>query len=302
MTHLPFSGLISFARAPILDLAADFRADVGVLGLPFDIALGFRPGARFAPRAIREASLRYALPPEGFYDLRTGQRKLAGLQLVDAGDVILPSLEPELARNRITEAAQQLKSRVKLPIFLGGDHSVSYPLLRAFSDVKDLHIVQLDAHLDFTDVRNDTRFSNSSPFRRACEDLPNLKHITTIGLRGLRFDEEAVQAAKSRGHALVGMWDCADLEKVIQQLPEGKNVYLSFDVDVLDPAVLPATSSPEVDGMSYATAMTLIRETVKRNTLVGLDVVELTPALDASGNSNLLIARLIMETLTEVFS
>ena len=302
MSHLPFSGLISFARAPAVDLSADFSADVGVLGIPFDIALGFRPGARFAPRAIREASLRYALPPEGFYDLRSGKRKLVGLQMMDAGDVILPSLEPELARDRITEAAKQLKSGVKFPVFLGGDHSVSYPILRAFSDVEDLHIVQLDAHLDFTDVRNDTRFSNSSPFRRACEDLPNLKHITTIGLRGLRFDEEAVQSARSRGHTLIGMWDCEDLQAVIQQLPEGKNVYLTFDVDVLDPAVLPATSSPEVDGMDYRTAMTLIRETVKRNHMVGMDVVEMTPNLDASGNSNLLIARLIMETLTEVFS
>lgn len=301
MSHLPFSGLISFARSPVVDLTGSFSADVGVLGIPFDIALGFRPGARFAPRAIREASLRYTLPEEGFYDLRSGTRKLAGLKLVDAGDVVLPSLEPELARDRITLAAKQLRSSVKLPVFLGGDHSVSYPILRAFEDVQDLHIVQLDAHLDFTDVRNDTRFSNSSPFRRACEDLPNLTHITTIGLRGLRFDEEAVQAARARGHTLIGMWACEDLQEVIQQLPENKNVYLSFDVDVLDPAVLPATSSPEVDGMTYRTAMHLIRETVRRNHLKGLDVVELTPNLDPSGNSNLLIARLIMETLQEVF-
>lgn len=301
MSHLPFSGLISFARSLVVDLTGSFSADVGVLGIPFDLALGFRPGARFAPRAIREASLRYTLPEEGFYDLRSGTRKLAGLKLVDAGDVVLPSLEPELARDRITLAAKQLRSSVKLPVFLGGDHSVSYPILRAFEDVQDLHIVQLDAHLDFTDVRNDTRFSNSSPFRRACEALPNLTHITTIGLRGLRFDEEAVQAARSRGHTLIGMWDCEDLQEVIQQLPEGKNVYLSFDVDVLDPAVLPATSSPEVDGMTYRTAMHLIRETVRRNLLKGLDVVELTPNLDPSGNSNLLIARLIMETLQEVF-
>ncbi|WP_034341184.1 arginase family protein [Deinococcus misasensis] len=301
MSHLPFSGLISFARSPVVDLTVSFNADVGVLGIPFDIALGFRPGARFAPRAIREASLRYTLPEEGFYDLRSGTRKLAGLKLVDAGDVVLPSLEPELARDRITLAAKQLRSSVKLPVFLGGDHSVSYPILRAFEDVQDLHIVQLDAHLDFTDVRNDTRFSNSSPFRRACEDLPNLTHITTIGLRGLRFDEEAVQAARVRGHTLIGMWACEDLQEVIQQLPENKNVYLSFDVDVLDPTVLPATSSPEVDGMTYRTAMHLIRETVRRNHLMGLDVVELTPHLDHSGNSNLLIARLIMETLQEVF-
>ena len=147
----------------IENLEHEWRADVGVLGIPFDIALGFRPGARFAPRAIREASLRYALPKEGFYDLKTDRQRLVNLELRDVGDVDLPSLEPELARNRIEMAARALRERVKLPVFLGGDHSVSYPILRAFDDVPDLHIVQIDAHLDFTDVRNDTKFSNSSP-------------------------------------------------------------------------------------------------------------------------------------------
>jgi agmatinase len=199
---LPFAGIPSFARAPIANLEHDWQSDVGVLGVPFDIALGFRPGARFAPRAIREASLRYALSPEGFYDLRTDRFRLSNLNISDAGDVDLPSLEPELARSRIETAARALRSRVRLPVFLGGDHSISYPLLKAFDDVPDLHVVQIDAHLDFTDVRNETRFSNSSPFRRACEEMPNLKHITTIGLRGLRdhrlayFDAQIWAVAK----------------------------------------------------------------------------------------------------------
>jgi agmatinase len=299
---LPFAGIPSFARAPITDLGTDWRADVGVLGVPFDIALGFRPGARFAPRSIREASLRYALSSEGFYDLRTDRVRLSGLTLRDVGDVDLPSLEPELARQRIELAARALRSRAKLPVFLGGDHSVSYPILRAFDDVPDLHIVQVDAHLDFTDIRNDTRYSNSSPFRRACEDLPNLTHITTLGLRGLRFDREAVNAARSRGHTLVGMWELSDLEAAISRLPADKNVYISFDVDALDPAFFPATSSPEPDGLSYASAMRILGATAERNRIVGFDLVEFAPNLDPSGNSALFAARLIVETLMAVFS
>ena len=298
---LPYAGIPSFARAPMADLETDWHADVGVLGVPFDIALGFRPGARFAARAIREASLRFALTRAGFYDLRSDRVRLAGLELRDVGDVNLPSLEPELARERIETAARALRARVRLPVFLGGDHSVTYPILRAYNDVPDLHVVQVDAHLDFTDERNGTRYSNSSPFRRAVEDLPNLTHITTIGLRGLRFDREAIHAAQTRGHTLIPTWEMNDLAAVILRLPQGKAVYLSFDVDALDPSVLPATSSPEVDGLSYATAMRIVQATAERNQLVGLDVVELTPNLDPSGNSALLTARLVMETLMAVF-
>lgn len=302
LPHLPFSGIATFARAPQSDLTGQWSADAAVLGIPFDIALGFRPGARFAPRAIRDASLRYALPPEGFYDLRTGAMRLSGIQLRDAGDVALPSLEPELARASIEEAASLLRTRCTLPVFIGGDHSVSYPILRAYGDVDDLHIVQIDAHLDYTDTRNGTRFSNSSPFRRASEDLRNLTHITILGLRGLRTDREAVDAARARGHTLVPAWQLRGLESAAEQLPQGKSVYLSFDVDVLDPAVLPATSSPEVDGLTYAEAMALVASTVQRNRLVGFDLVELAPNLDASGNSALLASRLIMETLAEAFT
>ena len=303
MSHLPFSGIATFARGSVVEPGGDWTADVGVLGVPFDTHLGFRPGARFAPRRLREASLRYALAPEGFYDLESGRERLAGLRLVDAGDVELPTLEEALARERIEAAARDVRARARLPVFLGGDHSVSFPLLRAFADVPDLHVVQLDAHLDFTDARNSSAFSNSSPFRRAVEAMPNLVHVTTLGLRGLRFDREAVEAARARGHTLVPMTEVQDrFEEVVRRLPEGKSVYLSVDVDAFDPSVIPGTSSPEPDGFTYALAARLIRETVRHNRLVGMDVVELAPDLDPTGRSALIVARFVMETLCEVFS
>ena len=112
---LPFAGIPSFARSPLESLDADWKADVGVLGVPFDIALGYRPGARFAPRSIREASLRFSLAAGGFYDLREKRVRLQGLELRDVGDVDVPSLEPQLARQRIGSAARQLRSKVRLP-------------------------------------------------------------------------------------------------------------------------------------------------------------------------------------------
>jgi agmatinase len=296
----PYAGIATFGRAPHRPLDADWRARVGVLGVPFDIAGGFRSGARLGPRAIREASLRYALPPEGFHELETGRTLLAGLDLVDAGDVDLPSLEDALARVRIEEAARRLRARVDLPLFLGGDHSVSEGLLRAFGDVESLHVVQLDAHLDFSDARDGTRHSNSSPFRRAAEALPSLGPVTVLGLRGLRIDPEALAAARARGHVLVGAHELRDGGSASDRLPRGRPVYLSIDLDVLDPTILAGTSSPEVDGLDYRTVRDLVRATAERNTVVGVDLVELAPSLDPSGLSALVAARLALDVLAAV--
>lgn len=297
-SHLPYGGIATFARGPLLEPTDDWQADIAVLGIPFDIALGFRPGARFAPRALREASLR-VVPPFCGLD---GITHLADTSFADAGDVVLPSLEPELAHERITATAKAVRQRSRLPIFLGGDHSVSYPLLRAFADVPDLHVLQLDAHLDFTDQRNGTRWSNSSPFRRACEELPNLQHISTLGLRGLRFDQEAVAAAHARGHSLVEMSAINDnIEAVLLDLPQCKNLYISIDVDGFEPALIPATSSPEPEGLSYGQGVQILAHAAKHNNIVGLDLVELAPNLDPTGRSELIMARLIMETLCHIF-
>ncbi len=297
-TELSFTGPATFFKAPHQPLTEPWQAEVGLLGLPYDFAVGYRPGARFAPSALREASGRYAPGPEGWFDLETETYRLQGVRLVDAGDVDPAQLEyPETFR-RITEAARALRERVKLPVFVGGDHSVTYPILRAYDDLEELHIVQLDAHLDFSDSRNATRFSNSSPFRRAVEDVPGLKHITVVGLRGLRTSPEAYQAAKNRGHTLITASRVREnLPWVLAQLPKGKKVYLSFDADVLDPSILPGTSSPEVEGLSYGESLQIVRRTLEQNQLVGLDFVELAPNLDSSDLSALVGARLLAEVL-----
>ena len=295
---LSSAGMSTFARSPLATLDADWHADAAILGVPFDITVDPRPGARFAPRAIRDASLRYAVPPEGLWNWHTNETILAGRSLRDVGDVDLPSREPELAHARIEAAARAVRARCSVPVFLGGDHSVSYPLLRAFDDVEDLHVVQLDAHLDFSDVCDDTKWSNASPFRRAVESLPNLTHITTIGLRSVRTDREAVATAKARGHTLLHA-DRVTREGQLpaDTLPVGKKVYLSIDVAVFDPVVFSGTSSPDVDGLSYRKVSSIIKDVVSANTIIGVDCVELTPDVDGSELSALVVARLLVETL-----
>lgn len=295
--ELPFTGPATFFKAPYRPLSQAWQADVGLLGLPYDFAIGFRPGARFAPGALREASGRYTLGPAGYFDPESERYRLQGVSLVDAGDVDPAQLEYAESFRRITEAARELKKRVRLPVFVGGDHSVSYPVLLAYQESSALHVVQFDAHLDFSDSRNATRYANSSPFRRAAEALPDL-HITVLGLRGLRTDPEAWRAAKERGHTLVTAHRIRqDLEGVIALLPQGKRVYLSFDIDVLTPSLAPGTSSPEVDGLSYAEAIALVGATFRRNEVIGCDLTEVAPNLDPSGLTALVAARLLAETL-----
>lgn len=303
-TELTFTGPATFFKAPYVAWGAagvpslTEPYDAAFLGVPFDFAVGYRPGARFAPAAVRQASGRFALPPEGYYDFANDRRRLAGARLADAGDVDPNQLEHADTRARISAAARRLRQLARLPLFVGGDHSVSYPLLEAFADVEGLAVVQLDAHLDFSDERNGTRFSNSSPFRRAAEALPSLGTITTVGLRGLRADAEAFAAARRRGHVLIGAAEVhADLRAALARLPGGAPVYLSIDVDALDPAELPGTSSPEPGGLGFAQVVALIEAVVARNRLVAVDLTELSPELDPSGRSALLAARLLGETL-----
>jgi arginase family enzyme len=226
---------------------------------------------------------------------------LAGLGLVDAGDVDLDGLEPEAARARITAAARALRGRARWPVFLGGDHGITHPLLRAFDDVAELHVVQFDAHLDFSERRGEELHGNSSPFRRAVEDLPGLVHITVIGLRGLRTDPEAHAQALARGHTLITADEvAADLAAVVERLPSDRRVYVSLDVDALDPSVMAGTGSPEVDGLRYRDLAALVAGVAERNRIVGADVVELAPTLDPSGLSALVATRAVFDLWTAV--
>ncbi|HZW26807.1 MAG TPA: arginase family protein [Trueperaceae bacterium] len=297
--ELSFTGPATFFKAPLLDPGSGQGGhDVACLGVPYDFAVGYRPGARFAPAAVRAASGRLAWPEEGLYDLASDRRRLAGLGLVDLGDVDPLQLDAEATFARITAAARAARKTARLPVFVGGDHSISFPLLQAFDDEHDLHVVQFDAHLDFSDARNGTRLSNSSPFRRAFETSDGLTGRTVVGLRGMRADEEAVAASRELGHRLIRADEVHDsLAEVLARLPRGRRVYVSFDVDCLDPAELPGTSSPEPGGLSFRQLEVLLGAVIEHNELLGLDLTELAPGLDPSGRSELLAARVLAESL-----
>jgi agmatinase len=295
--EMPSTGPATFFKAPWRPDADRGEAHVGVLGVPYDEGAGSRPGARFGPVALRDVSGRFALPSEGFYDLDAGVMRLAGARIVDVGDVDPVQNDAEATFERVTSAARRLRTVARLPVFVGGDHSVTYPLLRAYDDVPELHVVQLDAHLGFSQLRRGSRLTNASTFRRAVEEVPGLKRITALGLRELQAGREAVEEARARGHALLSARRVReDLDGAINELPERAAVYLSIDVDVFDPAVLPGTADPEPDGLGYDRVLRIVDAVIGRNRLVGVDLVELAPRLDPGGRSAHVAARLLMDT------
>lgn len=311
---MPFAGIATFARAPYQASPAPGSADFAVYGIPFDCAVGYRPGQRLAPRAIRDMSTRLALPwgeqNPGYWDVQEDRRYLEGARLVDAGDVDVHYFDLE----RLDAATDALVGGIigagAVPVGLGGDHSVTFPAIAALAPLfapggplagRRLHIVQVDAHLDFTDQIEGFVRSNSSPIRRAAA-LPYVGGVTVLGVRGIRTNPEAYAAAEQRGHRMVLMQDIRShgMAAALAALPAGEPVYLTLDIDGLDPAVAPGTSSPEPDGLTYAEARAIAQVTAAQNQVVAMDVVEVNPYLDPGGLTSLLAARLALESMAFV--
>jgi agmatinase len=302
----PPAGIASFARAPLAQLGEPVAADVVVLGVPWDGGTGLRGGARHGPRAIREASLRFPLwaegQPAGYWDVEDEAQRLAGVRVVDCGDVAVVRASQAGTADAITAAARQARAGGGLLLTLGGDHSISYPLVRAFDDCPGLGVVQLDAHLDYADAVQGVRISSSSPLRRIGE-LPFVGPMAAIGLRGLRTDPAAFAAARARGNALVTR---AALRRdgaaaVVERLPAMEQVYITIDIDALDPTLAPGASAPELDGLGYDELRAVLRAVARRSRVVGIDVVEVSPPLDPTGSTALAAAQAAIELLGAVF-
>ena len=301
----PPYGISTFARAP-LARPGDSAADVVVLGVPWDGGTGLRGGARHGPRAIREASQRFPLwtdqQPSGYWDVAEEQWRLAGVRIVDCGDVAIVRASQERTVEAITAAARAARNGGGLLVTLGGDHSITFPLVRAFDDHQHLGVIQLDAHLDFADTVQGVRLNSSTPLRRVSE-LPFVGSMAVIGLRGLRTDPAAFAAARERGNALVTRESLRrdGPAAVAASLPAIGQVYLTIDIDVLDPALAPGASAPELDGLRYDELREILRAIARRSRVVGIDVVEVSPPLDPSGATALAAAQAVVELLGAVF-
>ncbi len=303
---LPFTGIAAFAKVPPYNPDDPSAPHAAILGIPFDEGTTNLSGARLGPRAIREASTQYAFYKRGrgYHDLEADRPMLAGLELRDAGDVEIVPMQPEETHARIARGVQSLASRGILPVCLGGDHSITYPLVRALAGGGNaegpLHLVQVDAHLDFVDRLDGSRLTHASPMRRISE-LPGVRGWAQIGARSIVSTAEDLRAARAFwAHVVPGDRVAAGRAEVPPP-PPGSRLYLSFDIDVLDPAAAPGTGFPEPGGISFREAAAIIRRVVSWGRLVGMDVVEVNPLLDPSRRTALTAARLVLEALAARF-
>ena len=301
----PF-GVASFLKAPLVNIDGDWSADVAFLGIPFDQATGFRPGTRFGPRAIRDISVRLSsLSAEGqpgYYDLRSGQTR-ARCSFVDSGDVDILPLLWERSFDSITQSVASILSKRALPLIVGGDHSVTFPVMRAYSGNEPITVVQFDAHLDYRDDAGGVRYGHGNVLRRVRE-LPFVEQVVALGIRSLRTRREDREAHAEHGNVLVPAWDIhtKGADGVSDLLPRNRNVYVTFDIDALDPGIAPGTGTPEVGGLSYEQCRGLLELVVTNNRLVGFDMVEVNPSLDVSQITALLGLQIMVETIGFAFS
>jgi agmatinase len=291
-----FAGPATFARLPRLDQVE--RADVAVLGLPFDSGTSFRPGARFGPEAVRAGSK--LLRP---YHLGLDVEPWTTLQLADAGDVAINPFDIVEAVGQIEAAADTLYSKANQIVSIGGDHTVALPLLRAaHARHGPVAVVHFDAHLDTWDTYFGARYTHGTPFRRASEEgLLALDHCAHVGIRNSVYALADFDDDRRLGFATVSTLDVArrGVDEAIDRVRDRVGdlpVYVSIDIDVLDPAHAPGTGTPEPGGLTTRELQMILHGLADLD-LIGADVVEVSPAYDHAQLTALAAANVIYELL-----
>jgi agmatinase len=298
----PFVGIPSFLRAPVCDDPARLDAAIAVLGVPFDEGSPFLPGSRMAPRALREHSLRFGTA--GYYDPESGLQYLeaetTGGLIADLGDVDIRPTNVELSFELTTRAVAAVLQRGALPVVLGGDHSITYPVVRAFS--KPLHVLHFDAHTDYAPFVHGLRHTNGHAFRHVAA-MTHVQGLTQIGIRSLRHGRQQIEDVFRDGNRIVTMSEFRRLGPagIAALLPQDTACYVSIDVDVMDMSLVPGCVSAEPNGMLYAELRDTLGAIAERLEVVGFDFVEVNPLLDVgTGVTSYLGAHTVIEFLGRI--
>ena len=274
-----FAGPATFARLPTLEEVD--RADVAVLGVPFDSGVSYRPGARFGPSHVRQSS-RLLRDYNPVLDVEP----FAAQQVVDTGDVTCNPFDIAQAVTQIDGGARAVLDKSGRLVTIGGDHTIALPLLRVMHEIHgEIAVVHFDAHLDTWDTYFGAPLTHGTPFRRASEEgLIDRTASMHVGIRGPLYSREDLTDDQVLGFQLIGAHDMDDLgwRGVVEQIGQrvgDKPTYVSLDIDVLDPAFAPGTGTPEAGGLTSRELLNILRAFSRLN-LVGADIVEVAPAYD----------------------
>jgi guanidinobutyrase len=291
-----FGGIATMLRLP--HFASAEGLDVAFIGVPLDIGTSLRPGTRFGPREIRAESV--MIRP---YNMATGAAPFDSLSIADIGDVAINTFNLPAAVKIIEEAYHAHLEHNIIPMTIGGDHTITLPILRAIHKKHGkVGLVHIDAHADVNDLQFGEKIAHGTTFRRAVEEgLLDCDRVVQIGLRAQGYTSEDFEWCRRQGFRVVQAEECwhkslTPLMEEVRAKVGGGPVYLSFDIDGIDPAWAPGTGTPEVGGLTTIQALEIIRGCWGLD-LIGCDVVEVSPAYDLSGNTSLLGANLLYEML-----
>jgi len=225
---------------------------------------------------------------------------LRGVTMADCGNItIVPS---EVVKNfdKITEAVEKVVAKSSFPVVVGGDHAITFPVVRGLHRFAPLNIVHFDAHLDYSHDIQDNLYTHASPIRR-CRELDYVGHITSVGIRSAR--RKPYEEAQRDGSLIISTKQFRQLgpKGVADLIPEAENLYITFDIDVMDPSQAPGTGTPETGGLFYEETRECVVELVRKSNLVGFDMVEVAPPYDSSELTVQVASRLIIDILSARF-
>lgn len=293
-----FTGLATFFRMPYEEDFAGKGLDIGVCGVPYDGGVTNRPGPRHGPREVRnQSSLIRGI------NQATGARPFADCKVADIGDAwIEKPFELTGAHAEIQDYFERVRAANIRPLTCGGDHSISLPILRALAKDGPVGMIHIDAHADTGDDYGGSRFHHGAPFKVAVDEgLLDPKRVAQIGIRGTLYSEDMWKFSYDSGMRVMLMeeveekgWRAA-MTEALQFVGHGP-IYVSFDIDSLDPAFAPGTGTPEAGGLTMREAQGMIRM-LSDQTIIGADMVEVSPPFDTGGVTALNGATVMFELL-----
>mgnify|MGYP000983268023 CR=1 FL=1 len=300
----PITGICSFAKYPICEDLKNIKADIGVLGVPYDTGVGFLSGCRLGPRRIREVSTHYARGDAGFYDPESKEQFLAApIRIVDCGDADVLHGDIEYSFQSIEYSVREILKNGVIPAIMGGDHSITIPIGRALESIGyKVGVIQFDAHLDWTDHVGPQRYGNGSPMRRLAE-MDHIDKMVQIGLRGLGSSRRKdFEDAISYGSILITSKEVHQLgpQEVLKMIPRVDKYYVSIDIDGFDMSIAPGVGSPSPGGMYYDEVNEMLAGICQMGDIVGFDLVEVAPQYDPSGITCRLAAMTMLNMMAQI--
>lgn len=301
--NLPFVGIATFGKKPYVEDWSQLDADVAIIGAPYDFGAQYRSGARFGPRAVREASTLFSFGHAGAYDHEDDATYLgADVKIVDMGDADIIHTDTLQSHANIKKAVRAALDAGALPVTIGGDHSVNIPCIDAFDSEEDFHILQIDAHLDFVDERHGVRYGHGNPMRRAAEK-PYITGLSQFGIRNVSSTaKEGYEDARAMGSDILSVRQVREIgsKEAARRIPRGR-LYVTIDIDAFCPSIAPGTGTPSHGGFMYYEVLEILQQVSKTHDIIGIDLVEVAPSYDPTEGTAILAAQLLLNFLGFIF-